>query len=210
MKRCSMFGRPDRVMRPASVVSFARSPPLSTPTVLPAAIPLNAQHVAAFAVSERPFRLNVMFAPLAKLVEALVYQMESVTPSCDVPLPFVNSRAFVQVLPAASVMLKWVLVFPSVVTKLSVATTMTPILFWARFAELVVNVHDEEAVLWFAVQKEPTLAKDAAAPAAFTSTAIWVVLSLTPHDQVIATLAAPAAVLPPFRVPVSTLLCRSV
>src|SRR5205823_1411625 len=158
MKRCWMFGRPERVIAPASAATFGRSAPLSTAIVLPETI-VNCQHVTAFAVIEFvPDQSAVMDWPLAKAFEILEYQMETVTPPAAAALLFVYSRAFVQVLPAVSVMAKWSLVFPSVVARLSVARTMTPRLFRLSAAE-VVNAHVWELVLLFAVQKEPTLPK---------------------------------------------------
>src|SRR5205809_6289940 len=79
IKRCSVFGRPDRVMRPASAWTSDLSPPPSRTIVLPAPI-VNCQHVTAFAAIE-PDRLTVMFPPLAKLAEALEYQTEPVAAS---------------------------------------------------------------------------------------------------------------------------------
>src|SRR5205809_1372890 len=156
IKRCSVFGRPDRVMRPASAWTSDLSPPSSRTIVLPAPI-VNCQHVTAFAAIE-PDRLTVMF-PL-KLNEALEYQTETVASLATPSMPVVYSRAFVQVLPAASVMDAWSFVFPLVVWRLSVARTMTPTLPAVSWAE-VANVHDVALVLTFAVQKELPLAKAA-------------------------------------------------
>src|SRR5256712_6372300 len=159
MKRCWMFGRPDRVMPDASTPVSVLSAPVST-AMLAAPI-VNCQHVTAFAVIELvPIQSAVMFWPLARVVETLEYQMETVTPAAAVPWPFVNSRAFVQVLAAVSMMDKWSLVFPLVVVRLSVARTMTPRLPAVSAAEAG-NAHVWELVLLFAVQKEPTLAKGA-------------------------------------------------
>src|SRR2546425_2337328 len=159
MKRCWLCGRPDRVMLAASPPVSALSVPVST-AMLAAPI-VNGQHVRAFAVIELvPIQSAVMFWPLARVVETLEYQMETVTPAAAVPWPFVNSRAFVQVLAAVSMMDKWSLVFPLVVVRLSVARTMTPRLPAVSAAE-VGNAHVWELVLLFAVQKEPTLAKGA-------------------------------------------------
>src|SRR2546425_6836348 len=151
-----MFGRPDRVMRPASAWSSDLSAPPSTTIMLPAPI-VNCQHVTAFAAIE-PDRLTVMF-PL-KLNEALEYQTETVAASAAALMAFVYSRAFVQVLPAASVMDEWSFVFPSVVARLSVARTITPTLPAVSWAE-VANVHDVAPVPTFGVQKELPLAKAA-------------------------------------------------
>src|SRR5436190_20390238 len=153
-----MFGRPDRVMRLASAWSSDLSAPPSTTIMLLAPI-VNCQHVTAFAAIE-PDRLTVMFPPLAKLAAALEYQTETVAASATALMAFVHSRAFVQVLPAASVMDGWSFVFPLVVATLSVARTMTPTLPAVSWAE-VANVHDERLVLTFAVQKELPLAKAA-------------------------------------------------
>src|SRR5256712_7957157 len=159
MKRCWMFGRPDRVMPDASTPVSVLSAPVSTAML--AAPMVNCQHVpAAAAIELVPIQSAVMFWPLARVVGTLEYQMETVTPAAAVPWPFVNSRAFVQVLAAVSMMDKWSLVFPLVVVRLSVARTMTPRLPAVSAAE-VGNAHVWELVLLFAVQKEPTLAKGA-------------------------------------------------
>src|SRR3989475_10204958 len=98
---------------------------------------------------------------VAKSNEALEYQAETVAASATAALMvFVYSRAFVQVLPAASVMDEWSFVFPSVIATLSVARTMTPTLPAVSWAE-VANVHDVALVPTFAVQKELPLAKAA-------------------------------------------------
>src|SRR5688572_11065895 len=133
------------------------------------------QHVTAFAVIF-PDRVTVMPAPLAKVTPTMEYQTETVAPAAAAVWPFVNSRALVQMLPAASVMETWVFVFPSVVTRLSVARMMIPRLpasSWAVVVRAGVDapVHDEEDVLWFAAQKEPTLAKAARASGAAASPA---------------------------------------
>src|SRR5205809_7353299 len=102
-----------------------------------------------------------MCPPHAKLAEDLEYQTEAVAASATAFVSVVVcSRAFVQVLPAASVMDEWSFVFPLVVATLSVARTMTPTLPAVSWAE-VANVHDERLVLTFAVQKELPLAKAA-------------------------------------------------
>src|SRR2546428_5163889 len=102
-----------------------------------------------------------MFPLVAKLNEALEYQTETVAASATAALMvFVYSRAFVQVLPAVSVMEKWSFVYPSVIVRLSVARTMTPTLPAVSWAEGA-NVHDVALVLTFAVQKELPLAKAA-------------------------------------------------
>src|SRR5216117_3044269 len=108
-----MLGRPDRVMAPASAWTSDLSPPPSTTIVLPAPIG-NCQHVTAFAAIE-PDRLTVMFPLVAKLNEALEYQTETVAASAAALMALVYSRAFVQVLPAVSVMEKWSFVYPSVI-----------------------------------------------------------------------------------------------
>src|SRR5881296_4725240 len=82
-----------------------------------------------------------MFPLVAKLNEALEYQTETVAASATTALMvFVYSRAFVQVLPAVSVMEKWSFVYPSVIARWSVARTMTPTLPAVSWAEGA-NVH---------------------------------------------------------------------
>src|SRR5437762_6080725 len=109
IQRCDVLERPLRVIEPGLVVFVAAtSPPASTVTLSPI---VNSSHDATFAVI-KPEKLTVMLAGLAKDDDALVYQMETVTPAAAAPWAFVNSRAFVQVLPAASVMLWWSFVFP--------------------------------------------------------------------------------------------------
>src|SRR5438128_5139665 len=98
---------------------------------------------------------------VAKLNEALEYQTETVAASATAALMvFVYSRAFVQVLPAVSVMEKWSFVYPSVIARLSVARTMTPTLPAVSWAEGA-NVHDVALVPTFAVREGLPLAKAA-------------------------------------------------
>src|SRR2546425_10390800 len=89
-----------------------------------------------------------MFPLVAKLNEALEYQTETVAASATAALMvFVYSRAFVQVLPAVSVMVKWSFVYPSVIARLSVARSMTPTLP-AECREKGANVHEAARVPW--------------------------------------------------------------
>src|SRR2546425_137071 len=123
MKRCWMFGRPDRVMPDASTPVSALSAPVST-AMLAAPI-VNCQHVTAFAVIELvPIQSAVMFWPLARVVETLEYQMETVTPAAAVPWPFVNPRACVQRWAAVSWMDKRSPVFRWVVGLVPIARVM--------------------------------------------------------------------------------------
>ena len=87
IQRCDVFARPLRVIEPGTdAVDAATSPPASTVTLSPI---VNSSHDAAFAVIA-PEKLTVMLAPAAKVDEALVYQMETVTPAAAAPWPFVG------------------------------------------------------------------------------------------------------------------------